>query len=537
MLPPNHLEESHRGYRHPFIFGTIFFGGLPDLAMSLCSAYLRRRPEWWTRFRDTEELHLWYAEIAERRWEVRGPSSMFKIQLSPKQAQYVMDELDGYAGLRDVDNECQVSCFERIWESSSLFTPEYTTSFLSELQRLREDFPPRRGEKDNIEQVLVDPLLHSLVYHRTLVRWSPSRAPRTLPPPVSNDIYTISLDFAALPSDVSVSPSGSAKFQSYINNINPDTHKSIYAHLETLLSKSVPLFEHTLTDLHRNNPLVQRIRGTCKYSVWEEPDAPEHSDDEEGWARYERKMREWVMNRPIMLPDVPAEGYLPGTLERRRFKVNLKGRKVQVFTRVSEIKLTPGGPEYLGSEWGVEGMRSERIVACNFHYVQCQNVVPSALEFRMAVSYPRGFIAGDTGATLRTWGLTDGDGCQQYIGALPISEGLSVTFPNIYQTRMTPFKLLDPSKAGSVTIVAFLLVDPDIRPVVSTASVPPQQEKWVHGAVYEALRTRLPVELVEVVLEHLGRAFVGALERFTQASNNYHFCIPFDVWNGPDSVA
>lgn len=231
----------------------------------------------------------------------------------------------------------------------------------------------------------------------------------------------------------------------------------------------------------------------------------------------------------------------------------------------------------------------------------------------MAVSYPRQFIAGDTGATLRTWGLNDGDGCQQYVGSVPISthpspqaaahplfddksEGsldtnsaieqdttltgphapTSIAFPNIYQSQLTPFRLLNPSKDGRLTIVSFFLVDPDIKPIISTSNVPPQQSTWVRDALYDALTDRLPGELIEAVWSEVlgntaetqgegghegegGRAtreerrgeswvmsqeeaegyrteYVDVLERFTQASNSYHFCIPFDVWNSPEMV-
>lgn len=72
--------------------------------------------------------------------------------------------------------------------------------------------------------------------------------------------------------------------------------------------------------------------------MWEEPEEPEHSDDEEGWAAYESELRHWLMNRPIRLPDVPEEGY-PGGLEMRKHVVSLRGRTVQVVVDVSEIRL------------------------------------------------------------------------------------------------------------------------------------------------------------------------------------------------------
>jgi hypothetical protein len=103
----------------------------------------------------------------------------------------------------------------------------------------------------------------------------------------------------------------------------------------------LPLFEHTLTDLHRSNPLAQRIQGPYKYTVWDEPDEPEFSDDEEGWAAYDREMRNWEMTRPIQLPDIPDAGY-PGGLERRNYVMSLKGRKLQAIVQVSDTRLVGG---------------------------------------------------------------------------------------------------------------------------------------------------------------------------------------------------
>lgn len=39
----------------------------------------------------------------------------------------------------------------------------------------------------------------------------------------------------------------------------------------------------------------------------------------------------------------------------------------------------PDGPDYTGGHWHVEGMRSERIVACGFH---CLSSVSSLVSYR-----------------------------------------------------------------------------------------------------------------------------------------------------------
>lgn len=160
----------------------------------------------------------------------------------------------------------------------------------------------------------------------------------------------------------------------------------------------------------------------------------------------------------------------------------------------------------------------------------------------MAVTAPRGFDAGDSGATLRTWGLRDGDSCHQYIGSVPVRSGLALVFPNIYQHRNSSFELDDPEKPGHQRVLSFFLIDPDIQPIISTAVVAPQQKEWIRRALHEHLDVRLPVEIVESIMEHVegvmeveeAESFKLQMEdertRFWAANDTYHFCIPFDVW-------
>jgi hypothetical protein len=248
------------------------------------------------------------------------------------------------------------------------------------------------------------------------------------------------------------------------------------------------------------------------------------------------------MHRPIEIPDVPTNGY-PGGLESRKYAVDLHGRTLQVVVHVSEIRLEPNNPVYPGSPWHVEGMKNERIAACAFYYSSVENVTENYIEFRMAVTSPKRFHAGDTGATMRTWAMKDGDPCHQYIGSKPTSTGLAVAFPNIYQYRHPPFRLHNSSKEGHQRLVAFYLVDPEIQPVVSTSRVPPQQKSWIKAAVEESIDARLPIELVEKIVNHVEgkmsrdeavdfrREMVEERESFWAQNDNYHFCIPFDIWN------
>lgn len=80
-------------------------------------------------------------------------------------------------------------------------------------------------------------------------------------------------------------------------------------------------------------------------------------------------------------------------------------------------------------------------------------------------------------------------------------EGRLLTFPNILQHRVRPFKLADPTKPGHRKILALFLIDPRIR-VISTAHVPPQQRHWWAEELYRLdSLDPLPVELQHKVVE------------------------------------
>ena len=161
----------------------------------------------------------------------------------------------------------------------------------------------------------------------------------------------------------------------------------------------------------------------------------------------------------------------------------------------------------------------------------------------MAITSPRGFHAGDAGATERTWALKDGDPCHQYIGSRRIRTGLTICFPNIYQYRQTSLQLLDSSREGHQRVVALYLVDPEIQPVISTTRVPPQQKEWTRSAVEQNIDSRLPIELVERIVDEVDgplteedagifrQEIMEEREHFWNQNDSYYFCIPFDIWN------
>lgn len=168
----------------------------------------------------------------------------------------------------------------------------------------------------------------------------------------------------------------------------------------------------------------------------------------------------------------------------------------------------------------------------------------------MPVCSPRKFLPGDEGGTGRTWGLRAGTPCTQYLGNVPLQEGLSIGFPNMYQHRFTPATLENSDQEGRMSILSFFLVDPDLsaqEPGMerklgpTTWRVPPQQKEWVRKAVDESIDVRIPNEVVTRIVDFVSnvwsedraRAVAKEMKRerehFWTMHNEKWGCLPFDV--------
>ncbi len=110
-------------------------------------------------------------------------------------------------------------------------------------------------------------------------------------------------------------------------------------------------------------------------------------------------------------------------------------------------------------------------------------------------------------------GLQNDEPAIQVVGSVEAREGRDVTFPNILQNQVQPFKLADPTKPGHRKILALFLVDPNIK-IISTANVPCQQRDWWGRAVTtsSSVLAKLPVELKEKVVKDV-EDFPISLER------------------------
>lgn len=88
----------------------------------------------------------------------------------------------------------------------------------------------------------------------------------------------------------------------------------------------------------------------------------------------------------------------------------------------------------------------------------------------------------------------------QQIGRVLTREGRLLVFPNVFQHRVAPFELEDPSKEGHRKILALFLIDPHCR-IISTANVPPQQKDWWSPEIRDSgLLARMPTEVLDQIV-------------------------------------
>ncbi|KAG8729358.1 hypothetical protein FRC12_021032 [Ceratobasidium sp. 428] len=561
-------------------------GGTPakplvELEMTRLSAALRLKPSWYTKFRDQGILAKWRAEALEQ-----------AEHMKESHVDYVFQELDGYAKLRDEETGAEVACYDRIWQSDKLVPAALKAKIVEGVAKL-EDVPD--SEKDwhphsnDVVLDLVHPSLYPIVYGRTLAypegttdrdgtklevisppsdhQSSRTRVRKQLvedvmeedddgndsdngndddgnndnndnnssggdddndsmelevitPPVPGEDLgspdsgpsspfldtpedYYLSKRFQWLPTDFIVSKDGkSVKSVSYINNLHPDYHAELHTAIEELIGAYIPLFERVLTDsIPSNRAVPARTDNSYSYDEDYKPEPDWKDDMNDGEEEdYNTRHEEWSMNRPINLPDVPSEGYAKGSLEKRSTWYSLAGKTIQVIVKLANIHLTPEKPEYAGGSWHVEGMSNEAIVASGIYYYSEENITESRLAFRTAASVPGTYEQNDERGCRLTWGISRDDPCVNELGAVVTCQDRAIAFPNIYQHKVSPFKLKDKSKPGHRKIVALFLVDPAIhRP--STTRVPPQQQEWKSAALLsnKTLGATLAPEIIDRV--------------------------------------
>ncbi|KAH9887386.1 hypothetical protein C8Q73DRAFT_657144 [Cubamyces lactineus] len=524
---------------------------LVELRLRRFAREIHAKPRWWEKVNDATIVSRWRAEIVDfdnemiqRLWagdarydEGSGEKQWPRDRITEAQLNHLFDQLRYVASQRDHETGTTPTTIPMVYEASTLI-PAPLKSGIRNLANKLENVPDDQKDwhpgSNNQVLDLVHPSLFCLRIGRSFVYdpkpghtdvlkrltqeeyfrrrpdiekrapdvWTRQRAEERLP-----FDFTVSKAYQWLPTDFAVAADGRVTPKGYINNLHPVDYAAGYRIIPSILERFVPLFERTLSDqLSPPPPPIFPIEPQMWYNreYDSRPEDLEHGTPEmDAWER----LNHW--------PDIPDALPFQPPGEEGRVSFSLRGRTIQVIVKMANIVLTPEEPAYNGGSWHVEGMANEKIVATGLYYYDSDNITESKLMFRAAVG--DGECNGATFLDYEQWdhkgylvvyGITNEHALNQQLGHIVAQEDKCIVFPNIYQHRVAPFELADRSRPGHRKILAFFLVDP-LTPVHSTSVVPPQQAHWYRDLIYNAQPfRRLPVELVETILNY---ALEGAI--------------------------
>ncbi|THX51581.1 hypothetical protein D6D06_07270 [Aureobasidium pullulans] len=179
---------------------------------------------------------------------------------------------------------------------------------------------------------------------------------------------------------------------------------------------------------------------------------------------------------------------------------------LQVVVKIERIELNPSEPRFSGSDWHVEGLHNEHIVANSVYILEEENTTEPYIDFRQETRIDLDEFEHDEDdleAFLQVFnvpykqqilrGSSSPPPSLQRLGSVSLPVGRLVAWPNVLHHRITLFELLDKTRPGRRSFLTLSLVDPNYR-ICSTGNVPPQRHDWW---AEEALSVVLPLKLVD----------------------------------------
>ncbi|KAF4470972.1 hypothetical protein FALBO_2113 [Fusarium albosuccineum] len=347
-----------------------------------------------------------------------------------------------------------------------------------------------------------------------------------------------------LPANLAFRIDGGVKFTSYVNNLHPNEFSEVYKALESLIDKAIPAwdqcecfgsYQHRDSDDSLWSPEfdVETFKNAHVHLEFDElldlDEAAECDDEDYVEIDFEEQEQRRAQGLPPLTPNITDEtlarvkwekireavlpepkafetiDYAPKQSIRERFRE----RGLQVIVKMASIELTPEKPEFPAGGWHLEGQMNEKICATALYYLDSDNVTSSHLAFRMQTTpyFNDDVSAGQDEYNYleRVYGTSLGPAngsagsCIQNFGDVETRQGRLLAFPNVFQHRVSSFRLQDPTKPGYRHFIAIWLVDPHRR-IISTANVPPQQKNWWPDSETDSTPERLME--VEEAQEH-----------------------------------
>lgn len=469
------------------------------------SKSIREKAEWWVKYKDEVITAKWRKELEE---QVEG--------ITQDVIDYAFAELAFFETLKtQTGDRFQAACHESIYVSVDgvmVVDEALKRVFKTEAFRLLEE-GVSESQKDwhphtnNQVLDLVHPSLYPLQYGLTpVVQPDGSTAPvafdataiRSVKPLV--ETFGLSERFQWLPSIFSLGADGAVTIGSYINNLHPEKHQTLYQPLADIFSRCLPGLKACLS-LALSPEYLRDPVSTNEEEIYEKAFIEEamrlrdpSDDEDEQWDLYEEL---WDTRADHMKTRVVE---YQGAQKIKPFDL-ADFDHLKVITKLANIHLTPESPEYAGGSWHVEGTINEDIIATVLYYYDCENITESRLSFRAALNEPE-YEQGEDVFVREIFGLEDEQQLNHAMGSVEAKEDRITIFPNVFQHHVDAFELADRTKPGHRKIVCFFIVDPYNERVIATDRVPPQQhEPWVESLRDNTYLSQFPAELFGRIAE------------------------------------
>ncbi|PPQ86637.1 hypothetical protein CVT25_006821 [Psilocybe cyanescens] len=468
------------------------------------------KPDWNTKVNNPEIAKKWKEEALTS-----------GADITSKMVDWCLDELRYKASLIPQDASPPVVVYNGdVVKSDTALSIEFKQALQEAMTKFEDAIPNKLKDwhpgSDEKVWDLVHPSLFPLVYGRTRIL-ERGTSQTTLDdcikrcgqgkiaevPDRNDGDRSHSKKFQWLPCEVDISGEN-PKITTYIDNLHPIHEKHLYSFIETVIKESIPLWDLTLAPLRNYFTHQLRIKYTTVDHAPEgenNPDivGPPVSTQEENAVNLGQEEKqvedgnedEEDPEEEVRGPEIRPEPELPfsplKTPPNFSLKDTYKQRGLQVIVKLANIELTPEKPEYTGGSWHIEGQLNEHIVATALYYYSCSNITSSTLSFRQMFSFwddmsEVNYEQEDFRWATTIFGCAQEGTTVQDVGGVETREGRLLTFPNVLQHRVGPFKLEDPTKPGHRKILALFLVDPNIK-IISTAHVPCQRQDWWREAI------------------------------------------------------
>ncbi|KJK87875.1 hypothetical protein H633G_08295 [Metarhizium anisopliae BRIP 53284] len=258
-LPVDVLPDAE--HRFPVLVGNskIDFKAntltIRELCMMQFIEEITNKSDWWVKVHDAEIAARWKAEALEMNWA----AFLKYADFTPAMADACIQELKLKADLFQKTSLVPVFDYTTAVIKSDDLIPEPLWQALSQGVKLLEDVPEHEKDwhpgSDGKVLDLVHPSLWPLVYGKS--RILPDRriglsdaldncgmgdVIQEPAPPSGRNRHCTSTKFQWLACDVSVEK-GRAKIESYINNLHPVKHASLYPVIERFIEKALPAWD------------------------------------------------------------------------------------------------------------------------------------------------------------------------------------------------------------------------------------------------------------------------------------------------------